>query len=336
MNKLTMEAPAKINLGLDVLRRRPDGYHDLRMVMQTISLKDELVLTKTEEPGIFLTVERECEEENRPPYAATGTGEGTQPDGSGASAGETIARAESAFEELPADNKNLAHRAAELLLREFPQPGGVRIALKKRIPIAAGLAGGSTDAAATLLGMNRLFDLGLSLPELQKRGVTLGADIPYCLMKGTALAEGIGERLTPLPKAPACHVLLAKPDVSVSTAWVYQNLHLTEDTVHPDIDEMTRCLAEGNLTKLCACLGNVLETVTIPAHPVIARIKAQMREAGALGALMSGSGPTVFGLFDSREKAEDCRRAILENNLANELFVTEFEQEECMGKDGTA
>ena len=300
MNKLTMEAPAKINLGLDVLRRRPDGYHDLRMVMQTISLKDELVLTKTEEPGIFLTVESEREGE------------------------------------LPADNKNLAYRAADLLLREFPQPGGVRIALKKRIPIAAGLAGGSTDAAATLLGMNRLFDLGLSLPELQKRGVTLGADIPYCLMKGTALAEGIGERLTRLPKAPACHVLLAKPDVSVSTAWVYQNLHLTEDTVHPDIDEMTRCLTEGNLTKLCACLGNVLETVTIPAHPVIAQIKAQMREAGALGALMSGSGPTVFGLFDSREKAEDCRRAILENNLANELFVTEFEQEECMGKDGTA
>ena len=300
MNKLTMEAPAKINLGLDVLRRRPDGYHDLRMVMQTISLKDELVLTKTEEPGIFLTVESEREGE------------------------------------LPADNKNLAYRAAALLLREFPQPGGVRIQLKKRIPIAAGLAGGSTDAAATLLGMNRLFDLGLSLPELQKRGVTLGADIPYCLMKGTALAEGIGERLTRLPKAPACHVLLAKPDVSVSTAWVYQNLHLTEDTVHPDIDEMTRCLAEGNLTKLCACLGNVLETVTIPAYPVIARIKAQMREAGARGALMSGSGPTVFGLFDSREKAEDCRRAILENNLANELFVTEFEQEECMGKDGTA
>ena len=300
MNKLTMEAPAKINLGLDVLRRRPDGYHDLRMVMQTISLKDELVLTKTEEPGIFLTVESEREGE------------------------------------LPADNKNLAYRAAALLLREFPQPGGVRIELKKRIPIAAGLAGGSTDAAATLLGMNRLFDLGLSLPELQKRGVTLGADIPYCLMKETALAEGIGERLTRLPKAPACHVLLAKPDVSVSTAWVYQNLHLTEDTVHPDIDEMTRCLAEGNLTKLCACLGNVLETVTIPAYPVIARIKAQMKEEGALGALMSGSGPTVFGLFDSREKAEDCRRAILENNLANELFVTEFEQEECMGKDGTA
>ena len=300
MNKLTMEAPAKINLGLDVLRRRPDGYHDLRMVMQTISLKDELVLTKTEEPGIFLTVESEREGE------------------------------------LPADNKNLAYRAAALLLREFPQPGGVRIELKKRIPIAAGLAGGSTDAAATLLGMNRLFDLGLSLPELQKRGVTLGADIPYCLMKETALAEGIGERLTRLPKAPACHVLLAKPDVSVSTAWVYQNLHLTEDTVHPDIDEMTRCLAEGNLTKLCACLGNVLETVTIPACPVIARIKAQMKEEGALGALMSGSGPTVFGLFDSREKAEDCRRAILENNLANELFVTEFEQEECMGKDGTA
>ena len=300
MNKLTMEAPAKINLGLDVLRRRPDGYHDLRMVMQTISLKDELVLTQTEEPGIFLTVESEREGE------------------------------------LPADNKNLAYRAAALLLREFPQPGGVRIQLKKRIPIAAGLAGGSTDASATLLGMNRLFDLGLSLPELQKRGVTLGADIPYCLMKGTALAEGIGERLTRLPKAPACHVLLAKPDVSVSTAWVYQNLHLTEDTVHPDIDEMTRCLAEGNLTKLCACLGNVLETVTIPAYPVIARIKAQMKEEGALGALMSGSGPTVFGLFDSREKAEDCRRAILENNLANELFVTEFEQEECMGKDGTA
>ena len=300
MNKLTMEAPAKINLGLDVLRRRPDGYHDLRMVMQTISLKDELVLTQTEEPGIFLTVESEREGE------------------------------------LPADNKNLAYRAAALLLREFPQPGGVRIQLKKRIPIAAGLAGGSTDAAATLLGMNRLFDLGLSLPELQKRGVTLGADIPYCLMKGTALAEGIGERLTRLPKAPACHVLLAKPDVSVSTAWVYQNLHLTEDTVHPDIDEMTRCLAEGNLTKLCACLGNVLETVTIPAYPVIARIKAQMKEEGALGALMSGSGPTVFGLFDSREKAEDCRRAILENNLANELFVTEFEQEECMGKDVTA
>ena len=288
MNELRLKARAKVNLGLDVVRRREDGYHEVRMIMQTVALCDQLLLKKTEEQGIRLLL-----------------GEHSY---------------------VPSDEGNLAYRAAALLFEEFKPAEGVEIHLEKHIPVAAGLAGGSSDAAAVLFGINRLFHLGLSLEELQDRGVKIGADVPYCIMRGTALAEGIGEKLTRLPKAPPCTVLLAKPPVSLSTKWVYQNLKVQELTSHPDIDGQIRALEEGNLKELAAKMQNVLETVSVPAHPEIGRIRDIMKENGALNAMMSGSGPTVFGLFEEMEKAERCRDIIRREDLARDVHVTRFTQ----------
>lgn len=265
MKELKMKARAKINLGLDVLKKREDGYHELRMVMQTIDLCDEIVLAPVKEQGIFVRT-------NRP--------------------------------ELPVDERNLVYRAARLLMEEFGISGGIRIDLDKQIPMAAGLAGGSSDGVAVLKGMNKLYGLGLSRQQLCERGVKLGADIPYCIMGGTVLAEGIGERLTALPAAPGCHVLLAKPWIDVSTGFVYGQLRADELAAHPDIDGQADAVRRGDFAEMAGLMGNVLETVTIPAHPVIQEIKEEMLRLGAAGAMMSGSGPTVFGLFDGREKAE--------------------------------
>ena len=285
MQELKLQAHAKINLGLDVLRRRPDGYHDLRMIMQTVNVFDEITLKRVREPGIRLTT-------NVP--------------------------------DLPVDSKNLAYRAAALLQEAFPQGAGVLIDIQKTIPMAAGLAGGSSDAAAVLLGLNRLFDLGLSQKELMVRGKTLGADVPFCILGGTALAEGIGEILTPLSAPPALHVLLAKPPVQVSTKYVYTNVRLDANTRHPDIDGQIAALLAGDPKGLCACMGNLLESVTIPVCPAIDEIKEVMRVHGCAGCLMSGSGPTVFGLFSAEEAAQAAADAIREAALANEIFVTEF------------
>lgn len=264
MKTLRSEAKAKINLGLDVLARRPDGYHELRMVMQSIELHDEIHLTVTREPGIRLWMD------------APG---------------------------LPSDERNLAYRAAALLMEEFGIEQGLEIRLYKKIPMAAGLAGGSADAAAVLKGVSRLFGLDLSMEELQKRGVRLGADIPYCIMMGTALAEGIGEKLTRLPDAPFCHVLLAKPPVEVSTGFVYGNLKADRLERHPDIDGQTAAIRARDFRKMAELMENVLETVTIPAYPVIQELKDEMESLGAARAMMSGSGPTVFGLFDEADRA---------------------------------
>ena len=269
MNHLVLSSPAKVNFGLDVVARRPDGYHDLRMIMQTIDLADRVKLQKTADAQIHLS----C-----------------------------------SVPGLPLDEKNLAWRAADLLYKTYDIPGGVDISLEKRIPVAAGLAGGSTNAAAVLAGMNELFDLGLSLAELQELGVRLGADVPYCLLGGTALAEGIGEVLTPLPPMPACTLVLAKPDLEVSTKYVYTHLALSDKTVHPDIEGMRRAIVEGSLAGVLSRMGNVLEDVAIPAWPQIAEIKQAMIEAGADGALMSGSGPTVFGVFADKERAHFAAR----------------------------
>ena len=273
MDSLWINAPAKINLGLDVLRRREDGYHEVKMIMQSIRLFDRLTLTKSKTPGIHLT---------------TNLG----------------------F--LPVNEDNLVYKSAKLLMDEFQIDTGLDISLDKRIPVAAGMAGGSTDAASCMLALNRLFDLKLSQKELMKRGVTLGADIPYCIMKGTALSEGIGEILFPLPKAPDCYVLIAKPGFHVSTKFVYTNLKLDDKTDHPDIDRMIQDIKKNDLYGLCDHMANILETVTIPEHPEIADIKKTMLEHGAIGSLMSGSGPTVFGIFDDLDKAkaakEKCRR----------------------------
>ncbi|MDD5994691.1 MAG: 4-(cytidine 5'-diphospho)-2-C-methyl-D-erythritol kinase [Eubacterium sp.] len=285
MDSTWINAPAKINLGLDVVRRREDGYHEVKMIMQSIRLFDRLTLKKTRTPGISLTTNLHF---------------------------------------LPVNEDNLVYKSARLLMEEFGITEGLSIFLDKRIPVAAGMAGGSTDAASCMLAMNRLFHLGLSLEELKTRGVTLGADIPYCLQKGTALSEGIGEILSPLPAAPDCYVLIAKPGFHVSTKFVYSNLVLDENTVHPDIDKMLDCIQNRDLHGLCHNMANILETVTIPAHPDIALIKQTMMENGALGALMSGSGPTVFGIYEDQKEAMRAKEICRSLPCRCFVYVTDF------------
>ena len=285
MDKIQLKALAKINLGLDVLRRREDGYHEVKMIMQTISLYDELMLKKIKKPEIQLRTNL--------PY-------------------------------LPTNENNLAYQAAKLLMEEYQIPGGLLIQLEKKIPVAAGMAGGSSDAAAVLWGVNQMYHLGLSRKELMERGVCLGADVPYCILRGTALAEGIGEKLKTLPPMPKCYLLIAKPGISVSTKFVYENLHVNEleTKKHPDVDAMITALRQKDLALLSARMGNILELVTIPAHPVIDKIKQEMQKAGALGAMMSGSGPTVFGIFDTQPKARKAYRALRASQLAKQLYLT--------------
>jgi 4-diphosphocytidyl-2-C-methyl-D-erythritol kinase len=209
---------------------------------------------------------------------------------------------------------------------EKPVAQGVKITLTKRIPIAAGMAGGSADAAAVLRGMNELFGMGYTIEELQEMGVKLGADIPYCLVGGTMLSEGIGEILSPLPAPPDCCLVVAKPDINVSTKYVYENLHADTLKEHPDIDGMIAALEKGSLQGVTDRLGNVLETVTVRTYPVIEEMKELMKREGALNALMSGSGPTVFGMYTLRDKAEETARKLKENGMAKQVFVTTFER----------
>lgn len=287
MNTITKKAYGKINLALDTIGKRRDGYHLVRMIMQTVDLYDIVTINKKDTPGITLTTNHE---------------------------------------DLPTDEHNLIYKAAKLLIEEFHITEGVSIHLEKHIPVAAGMAGGSTDCAATLEGMNALFSLGLSQEELMKRGVTLGADVPYCIMGGTALSEGIGEMLTPLEDMMPCKILLIKPDIDISTKWVYTTLKWDELTSHPDIDGMISALEHHALTNIAAKLENVLETVTIPAHPVIEDIKTNMKSLGALNSLMSGSGPTVFGLFETEEEAlqayEQCKQLYPNYQIELANFVT--------------
>lgn len=229
---------------------------------------------------------------------------------------------ESNLKFLPTDDGNIAYKAADMLMKEFRLPGGVKIILQKHIPVAAGMAGGSSNAAAVLFGMNKMFQLGLGQRSLMERGVRLGADVPYCIMRGTVLAEGIGEELTRLPSMPACTILVAKPPISVSTKTVYEALDSGRITEHPDIDGLIRGLESGSLEEIAAHMGNVLEDVTIPMHPVIREIKEEMKEAGALNAMMSGSGPTVFGLFTSRAAARKAQEQIRRKSLARQVYVT--------------
>ena len=223
---------------------------------------------------------------------------------------------------LPTNENNLVYKAAKLLMDEFQIRDGIDVKLHKYIPVAAGMAGGSTDAAAVLYGMNRMFELGLSKEELMQRGVKIGADVPYCIMRGTALAEGIGEQLTALPPMVKCPILIAKPQISVSTKFVYENLKLDENTVHPDIDRLVEDIRRKDLAAITSDMGNVLETVTIPNYPVIAEIKEHMMEHGAAGAMMSGSGPTEFGLFDDKEKAVAAYEAMQASGLAKQVYLT--------------
>ena len=285
MDKIALKALAKINLGLDVVRRREDGYHEVRMVMQTIHLFDRLNIEKTKKAGISIKTNLFF---------------------------------------LPVNENNLIYKAGKLLMDEFNITEGVSVELDKRIPVAAGMAGGSTDAAAMLYGMNKIFDLGLSMQELKDRGVKIGADVPYCLMRGTALAEGIGEKLKSLPPMIKCPVLIAKPQISVSTKFVYENLRLDENTVHPDIDALIQDIKDKDLHEVCNHMGNVLETVTIPNYPIIDEIKKKMMNSGAIGAMMSGSGPTVFGLFEDEETAKKAYKEMKKSELAKQVYLTDI------------
>ena len=285
MNQMRLKALAKINLGLDVLRRKEDGYHEVKMIMQTINLHDQIHMKKIEEDEIKIRTN---------------------------------------LYYLPNNENNLAYKAAKMLKDEFDLPGGVSINLKKVIPVAAGMAGGSSDAAAVLFGMNKMYGLKLSMQELMDRGVKLGADVPYCIMRGTALAEGIGEKLTKLPAMPKCHILIAKPPINVSTKFVYENLHANDlkPEDHPPVDTQIEALKEGNLEKLVANMGNVLERVTVPEYPVIDEIKKMMMDNGALGSMMSGSGPTVFGIFTSYTKAKEAYEKIEQSGLSKQIYLT--------------
>lgn len=280
---MRLQAFAKINLGLDVLGKREDGYHEVRMIMQTIRMYDQLNMRKSVEPGIHLTTNKKY---------------------------------------IPVDENNLVWRAAKLMMDTCGIIEGVSIHLHKVIPVAAGMAGGSSDAAATLVGMNRLFHCGLSKEKLMELGVQIGADVPYCVLRGTALAEGIGEKLTVLPPMPDCWILIGKPGISVSTKYVYTTLDLNTDTVHPDIDGMKKALEDGNLYGITERMGNVLQDVTIPAYPEVERIKEQMKTLGAVNAMMSGSGPTVFGIFDNEEKAQKACQKLRESGSCQQVFLT--------------
>ena len=283
MRQINLKAMAKINLSLDVTGERENGYHDLRMVMQSIRLYDRISLNITRSPGVKM---------------------------------------ETNLGFLPVDANNLAAKAAKILIDEFQIPEGVFISLEKHIPVAAGMAGGSSDAAAVLVGMNILFHLGLSQEKLMERGLKIGADVPFCILRGIALAEGIGEILTPLPHIPDCLILVAKPEVHVSTKYVYSHLVLDEKLKHPDIDGQIQAIREGNLREMCRLQGNVLESVTVPMHPEIGALRDLMLEGGAIGAMMSGSGPTIFGIFDDEKAVRRTREKLIASPLARQTYLT--------------
>ena len=285
MNYINLRARAKINLSLDVLGTRDDGFHDLRMIMQTVDLYDRIYIKKIEKPYIKI---------------------------------------KSNLEWLPRDSRNLAYRAADIIRERYGIQDGVFIELNKAIPVAAGLAGGSSDCAAVLYGMNILFGLKISREELAEIALSLGSDVPYCLMRGTALAEGRGEILTKLPDCPHMWVVLAKPPMSLSTAAVYKAYDLVQVDEHPDTEGLVNALENRNTKEISSKLVNVLENVSIPMCPVIGDLKKTMLSFGAMGALMSGSGPTVFGLFDDRKKAQAAVDEIKDTYKLKDVILTKI------------
>lgn len=280
---MRLRAMAKINLGLDIIGKREDGYHEVRMIMQTIRMYDVLEIRKKSSPGISLSTNL--------PY-------------------------------IPCDERNLVYKAAKILMDEFHVEEGLSMKLTKSVPVAAGMAGGSSDAAAAFVGVNRLFHLGLSQEELMKRAVQVGADVPYCVMRGTALAEGIGEKLTRLPDLPGCYILIGKPGINVSTRTAYENLDLNEIRRRPDIDGMIRDIKNKDLYSMTGKMENVFEPGIMAKYPVIREIRDLMEKQGALKAMMSGSGPTVFGIFDDAGKMQNAARALKKSGLAKTMFAT--------------
>lgn len=284
MNTVSMRAYAKINLGLDVIGRLENGYHEVRMIMQSINLYDKVSVTRNK-------------------------------------TGRINVKTNLTF--LPTGPDNLVYRAAAMLIEEFGIQDGVDIDLYKFIPVAAGMAGGSTDAAAVLKAVNKIFGLGLDDGALMERGAKLGADIPYCIMGGTALAEGIGERLTPLPKCPHFYLVIAKPGISVSTKMVYGSLRLDDTIIHPDTEGIIEAITNKDVEGIADRLCNVLESVTVKEYPVIQDIKAEMIRYGALNSLMSGSGPTVFGIFTDENKAKECNEYLRKSRMVRNSYVAE-------------
>ena len=284
MESIRLKARAKINLGLDVIGRRENGYHDVRMVMQTVGLYDRIIMTRIPEEEI---------------------------------------RIKTNIGFLPVNENNLVYKAIMLMKSKYKLDGGIEVDLNKFIPVAAGMAGGSSDAASALFGMNRLYELNLPMGELMNIGVDIGADVPYCIMRGTALAEGIGEKLTRLPDMPFCHILIAKPPVNVSTKLVYENLDSTQIKSHPDIDGIIEAIKLKNVALVASRMGNVLESVTVPLYPVIDSIKRDMIEHGAINAMMSGSGPTVFGIFPDEQSMIACQQFLRQKGEARQVYTTE-------------
>lgn len=285
MDRVVTKAYAKINLGLDVLRRRPDGYHDVKMVMQTVDLYDVLLVSKKQEDTITISTQRK---------------------------------------DLPVNEDNLIYKAIQLMKDTYGFEGGVHVELVKNIPVAAGMAGGSTDAAAAMRAINELFEINRPLKELEKIAVQIGADVPYCVQGGTVLSEGIGELLTNLPDAPQCILLIAKPDISVSTKYVYENLNLPQLEKHPDIDAMVKAIKRGDMQEMIEPMDNVLASVTEDKYEIIKEIKQSMEKSGAIKALMSGSGPTVFGIFETMVQAASAFDVIKEKGMAQEIFISKF------------
>ncbi len=270
MKKAVTKAFAKINLSLDVLGKLENGYHEVQMVMQTVSVYD-LVTVERIDSGISLTTNL--------PF-------------------------------LPSDRGNIAYKAAEEFFNYTGIKAGVKIDISKRIPVGAGLAGGSSNASAVLKAMNKLFNAGLSLKELCSIGVSLGADVPYCILGGTRLAEGIGEKLSPLPKIPKCSIVLVKPAFSISTKTVYEKIDSCSDFKRPQTQRLIEGLHEGSLDKIVSSMGNVLEEVSIPEHPILQKVKEELTELGAIGTQMSGSGPTVFGIFTDYDLASEAKKKL--------------------------
>jgi len=284
MDRIRLKPLSKINLGLDVIGTREDGYHEVRMVMQNLKLHDDMLMEKQKE-GVSMKTNL--------PY-------------------------------LPCDSSNLVVKAVEMLRQEYNITTGVRINLRKVIPVAGGMAGGSSNAASALYGMNMLFDLGLTQEELMAYGLKLGADVPFCVMRGTALSEGIGEILSPLPSPPSCGVLIVKPKVGVSTKVVYEAYDALTNPHHPDIDALIQGLYRGEWKEIAKGMGNSLEGVTIPMHPIIEMIKKQMLANGALISLMSGSGPTVFGIFEDARDAQRAEKTFKGVQGVQQIYVTGF------------
>ena len=301
---LEKKAYAKVNLSLDIVGRREDGYHLVRMVMQSLDIFDVLSFEKLNTPDIVVLL------------SETNV----------ANEGSTMVADK--LGTVPLDENNLIYKVAKLLFDKYiwtrDKSAGVKITLTKNIPIAAGMAGGSSDAAAAFRGINELYELNLLDKELMEMGVTLGADIPYCIMGGTALSEGIGEVLTKLPDMPKCYYLVAKPPISVSTGEAYGGYDRLEEAVrHPDVDGQVDAIYAGNLQGVTDKFLNVLEYVTAENHKEIGELERIMMEGGALNAMMSGSGPTVFGIFEEKESAEAVKEDIIAKDLANQVFVTE-------------